>query len=109
MDKRVLMVATVPSMIGQFNMNNIKILLEMGYQVDAAADFKDTSIWPEERVRKLKEQLAKMNVDCIQLDFSRSPLKLNRHIQSYKETVRLLKDKHYRDKSDLYCPWFSFL
>lgn len=95
MDKRVLMVATVPSMIGQFNMNNIKILLEMGYQVDAAADFKDTSIWPEERVRKLKEQLAKMNVDCIQLDFSRSPLKLNRHIQSYKETVRLLKDKKY--------------
>ena len=36
MDKRVLMVATVPSMIGQFNMNNIKILLEMGYQVGAA-------------------------------------------------------------------------
>ena len=33
------MVATVPSMIGQFNMNNIRILLDMGYQVDVAADF----------------------------------------------------------------------
>ena len=31
MNKRVLMVATVPSMIGQFNINNIHLLLEMGY------------------------------------------------------------------------------
>ena len=34
--KRVLMTATVPSMIGQFNMNNIKILQELGYKVDVA-------------------------------------------------------------------------
>ena len=43
MGNRVLMVATVPSMIGQFNMSNIHILLEMGYKVDygvlTASDF----------------------------------------------------------------------
>ena len=41
--RRVLMVATVPSMIGQFNMNNIKILLDMRYEVDVATDFYNTS------------------------------------------------------------------
>jgi hypothetical protein len=34
--KRVLMVAAVPSMIGQFNMNNIRLLKSMGYEVDVA-------------------------------------------------------------------------
>lgn len=95
MDKRVLMVATVPSMIGQFNMNNIHILLDMGYQVDVAADFTDRSVWPEEQVQKFKEQLRQLGVECIQLDFSRSPFKIQRHYQSYRETIKLIKDRKY--------------
>lgn len=95
MSKRVLMVATVPSMIGQFNMNNIRILLDMGYQVDVAADFMDTSVWPKERVQKFRDQMLEMGVECIQLDFSRSPLKIYRHFSSYKETVKLIKERHY--------------
>lgn len=95
MNKRVLMVATVPSMIGQFNMNNIRILLELGYSVDVASDFTDVSVWPAERVQKFKDQLKDMNVEAIQLDFSRKPLKIGRHIESYRETVKLLKDRKY--------------
>lgn len=95
MDRRVLMVATVPSMIGQFNMNNIHILLDMGYQVDVAADFTDRSVWPEERVQKFKEQLHQLGIECIQLDFSRDPFKIQRHYQSYRETVKLIKDRKY--------------
>ena len=94
-EKRVLMVATVPSMIGQFNMNNIQILQEHGYIVDVAADFKDTSVWPAERVQRFKDQMEEMGIECIQLDFSRSPLKLNRHYQSYKETVKLIQERKY--------------
>lgn len=94
-EKRVLMVATVPSMIGQFNMNNIQILQELGYIVDVAADFTDTSVWPAERVQKFKDQMEEMEIECIQLDFSRSPLKLNRHYQSYKETVKLIRERKY--------------
>ena len=95
MNKRVLMVATVPSMIGQFNMNNIRILQEMGYAVDVAGDFTDTSVWPEERVQRFKKQMQDMGIECIQLDFSRSALKLNRHIESYRETLKLLREKNY--------------
>ena len=83
MGNRVLMVATVPSMIGQFNMSNIHILLEMGYKVDVAADFTDISIWPVERIRKFKSQMKELDVECIQLDFSRNPLKLRKHLKSY--------------------------
>lgn len=95
MEKRVLMVATVPSMIGQFNMENIRILQEIGYVVDVASDFTDVSIWPQERVQKFKYQMTEMNIECIQLDFSRSPLKIGKHIASYKETLKLLRERNY--------------
>lgn len=95
MEKRVLMVATVPSMIGQFNMNNIRILQEMGYEVDVAGDFTDVSVWPVERIQMFKDQLKEMGIEAIQLDFSRNPLKVGRHIESYRETVKLIKDRNY--------------
>jgi len=95
MSKRVLMVATVPSMIGQFNMDNIRCLLDMGYEVDVATDFKDTSYWPAERINRFKETLGELGVKTFQLDFSRSPLKLRRHISAYKETVSLIRQRKY--------------
>lgn len=95
MNKRVLMVATVPSMIGQFNINNIHLLLEMGYTVDVASDFTDTSVWPKERIGVFKQDMKNLGIECIQLDYSRNALKLSRHIASYKETLELLKDKKY--------------
>ena len=59
MSKRMLMVATVPSMIGQFNMDNIRILQELGYEVDVASDFTDTSFWPVERIVRFQKELFK--------------------------------------------------
>lgn len=91
----MLMVATVPSMIGQFNMNNIRILQEMGYIVDVAGNFTDTSVWPAERVHKFEKQLKDMGIEAIQLDFSRNPLKIGRHIASYREIIKLLKERNY--------------
>lgn len=93
--KRVLMVATVPSMIGQFNMANIKMLLEMGCKVDVAADFSDTSVWPQKRIEEFKRQLRDMDIECVQLNFSRSPLRLGRHMRSYKEVRELLRYRRY--------------
>lgn len=95
MTKRVLMVATVPSMIGQFNMNNINILLKMGYQVDVAADFRDNSVWPSERIQSFRNLMSEMGIKCIQLDFSREPLRIERHVKSYKETLGLFQERQY--------------
>ncbi len=93
--RRVLMTATVPSMIGQFNTDNIKILLDMGYMVDVAADFTDTSVWPTERVEKFKDQMKDLGVECIQIDFSRSASKIKRHISAYKQVLKLLSEREY--------------
>ena len=62
------MTATVPSMIGQFNMENIKILLSMGYEVHVACNFKDRSVWTEEKVRQLEEQLTELQVKKVQIE-----------------------------------------
>lgn len=95
MNNRVLMVASVPSMIGQFNMDNIQILLGMGYKVDVACDFSDMSVWPKAKVMSLKKQMEESGVLCLQVDFSRSPLSIKRHLNAYKKIVRLLKENDY--------------
>ena len=38
--KKVLMVASVASMIDLFNMNNIQILQDLGYTVEVACNFQ---------------------------------------------------------------------
>ena len=89
------MVATVPSMIGQFNMNNIQILQEMGYEVLVAADFTDESVWPREKCEDFCMEMNKRDILCHQIDFSRNPLKINRHLKSYKQLLELVRINQY--------------
>ena len=95
MNKKVLMVATVPSMIGQFNMDNIQILLDAGYDVDVACDFSDRSVWPSEKIEKFKKILNDKGISYFQIDFSRKPLSIKKHILSYKQLMKLIKEKNY--------------
>lgn len=93
--KYMLMIASVPSMIGQFNMDNINILLDLGYKVDVACDFNDRSVWTEEKVNNLRNKLDELNIEMYQIDFSRSVTKVDRHIKAYRQLVELLKEKKY--------------
>ena len=93
--RKMLMVATVPSMIGQFNMNNIKILQESGYEVHIACDFTDRSVWNEERIMKFQNDIKENGVKGFQIDFSRSAIRINKHIHSYKQLLHLTKESNY--------------
>ena len=93
--KRVLMTATVPSMIGQFNMNNIKLLQELGYTIDVACNFDDYSVWKEERIKKFESELKELKIKKINISFSRSPKNIKNIINSYKQVKQLLNDKNY--------------
>lgn len=95
MGKKVLMLATVPSMIGHFNMENIAILQNLDCEVHVAADFTDTSVWPLESTEAFLQEMQKKNIPCIQIDFSRSYLKINRHVKAYKQLVKLLQKENY--------------
>lgn len=92
---RALMTATVPSMIGQFNMKNIELLLNLGYEVDVACNFNNHSVWSEEKIIQFKNKLSMMNVNLYHIDFERSINKIFKHIKSYKEIKFLMNNRQY--------------
>lgn len=93
--KKMLMVASVPSMIGQFNMNNISILLDLGYEVHVACNWNDRSVWTQEKVDNLKNKLNDLKVKFYQIDFSRSIFDLKNHFESYKQILELTNKNKY--------------
>lgn len=93
--KKVLMVATLPLMIGQFNLSNINILQKMGYKVNIAANFRDTNVWPIERIKKFKNEMKLIDVDCLQVDFSRNVFDIKRHFNSLNQLKQLIHNDEY--------------
>lgn len=95
MKNKFLIVATVPSMIGQFNMNNIHILLDMGYEVHVACNYKDRSVWEEEKICTLRKELKRLEVRQIQVDFARSPYYVSKLIKAYIKLHAVIKNEEY--------------
>lgn len=95
MEKRVLILASVASMIGQFNRDNISLLQEMGYKVDVACNFKNGSTFSEESAKQLKKELIEQGVRCFHVDFSRSPVQIGKHVQCYRIVKRLMLENEY--------------
>ena len=93
--KRALVLASVASMIDQFNMPNIKLLKDMGYEVDVATNFLHGSTCSDEKIAKLKDELAKLNVRCFQIDFSRNVLNLVHNLKAYKQTKKIIDNNNY--------------
>ena len=80
MQKRVLLLASVASMIDQFNMDNIKILQQLGYQVDVACNFLEGNTCSNEKIQNLKETLNLLSVNYYQIDFTRNVTNIKRDI-----------------------------
>lgn len=93
--KRALVLASVASMIDQFNIPNIKLMKELGYEVDVATNFLQGSTCGEEKIVKMKEVLASMNVRCFQIDFSRNVLNVAQNIRAYKQTKKIIDENKY--------------
>lgn len=91
--KSALLIASVASMISKFNMNNIKILLSLGYKVTVATNFEIDNHSSIKSNEKLKKDLSDLGVQIVQINFSRSATNILKHIQSYKEAYNLLFQK----------------
>ena len=85
MQKRVLLLASVASMIDQFNMDNIKILQQLGYQVDVACNFLDGNTCSNEKIQNLEETLNLLSVNYYQIDFTRNVTNIKRDIIAYQQ------------------------
>lgn len=93
--KKMLMLASVASMIDQFNMPNIEILQKQGYEVHVACNFEKGSTCSTERIADLKKRLAEMNVQYFQIDFSRNVLKINEVVKAYQQVKKLCMQERY--------------
>jgi len=93
--KKVLVLASVASMIDQFNMPFIKLLKEMGYKVDVACNFKQGNTCTDEKVNQFQEKLSLMGVDYFQIDFARDIAHMRQNIRAYKQVKELLLEKDY--------------
>lgn len=93
--KRMLMLASVASMIEQFNMSNIELLQKMGYEVHVACNFEKGSTCTEEKILELKKKLKQLQVRFFQIDFERNVMKLNQDLKAYKQVLKLARKYHY--------------
>lgn len=94
MKKRALQLASVASMIDQFNIPNIMILQSLGYKVDVVADFTNPGTITAERAENLKKRLAEMDVRVFDIPIPRS-LNLAAIFASYKKVKALLNTENY--------------
>lgn len=94
MEKRALQLASVASMIDQFNIPNIQILQSLGYKVDVVADFTHPGTITAERAEDLKKRLADMNVRVFDIPIPRS-LNPKAIFFAYKQVKELLDKENY--------------
>ncbi len=86
---RVLMAASVASMIDQFNLPNIRLLQGMGYEVHVACNFKEGNTCDEKRLRDLKKKLRDMHVIPHQWDCPRSIVSVRKCCRAYVQLSKL--------------------
>ena len=88
--KRVLIVATVASMIVHFNMANLQILRDMGCQVDVACNFRKGYTCSQEKITELIATLKRMNIGAYQIDFHRNPIHIFAAARAYRQLNHVL-------------------
>ena len=92
---KVLILASVASMIEQFNMNNIKILMELGYEVEVVANFIDAGTISIEKAEKLEKKLFEIGVRVYHVPIPRKISRLKKIIDSYTIVKKLcIKNKY---------------
>lgn len=94
--RKVLVAASVASMIDQFNMSNIRLLQEMGYEVHVACNYKKGNTCDAKRIGLLQETLRDLHVVQHQWDCPRDLHSIRACVQAYRQIRELLKRQHYQ-------------
>ncbi|MBP2623958.1 glycosyltransferase family 4 protein [Streptococcus oricebi] len=92
--KKALILASVASMIDQFNRENIKILQSLGYDVHVMTNFTDSGTITSEKSNLLKSDLKAMGVTYFNIPFKRSPFQLE-NLTAYRKVKDLMKKEGY--------------
>ncbi|MCR0265378.1 glycosyltransferase [[Clostridium] innocuum] len=93
--KKALIYASVASMIQQFNMNNIILLQDMGYEVDVACNFELGSTISNDKIEQLKRNLMRINVKYFHLPIPRKVTMLKDLWLAYTQSKKLMNREGY--------------
>ena len=88
--KKVLFVTHNGRFLVQFELNDIQILQELGYEVHCATNF-DGETMRADAENTLKEH----GVICHSIPIERSPLRLRENLNAYRALKSLLKKEHF--------------
>lgn len=80
MKKKAMIIATIYSFVSHFEKNDIKILQELGYEVVVASNFEG-----------YKGELEELNVEKLDIPFTRSPISL-KNIKAFFKLNKYLKE-----------------
>lgn len=86
--KKVLLVTTVSGFVPQFEMPNVRLLQDMGYEIHYAANFHTPSYGRD------NHRLEGTGIVQHQIDFVRSPFKLQ-NIKVYRQLKQLMITEHF--------------
>ncbi|MEI3337518.1 MAG: glycosyltransferase family 4 protein [Clostridium sp.] len=93
--KKELMLSSVASMIDQFNMENIKILKSLGYEVHVLANFSFGNTTSDERTKEFKEELENMGIKVYNVPIPRKITAIKEMISSYKKIKKVCSENNY--------------
>lgn len=95
MKKRALMYASVASMIQQFNMANIRLLLESGYEVDVVCNLEQGSTITPEKIAAMRSELEGMGVRVIHVPIPRKISSIGEIITSFRMSRQIIAQGEY--------------
>lgn len=93
--KKALMNASVASMIYKFNMENIEILQNMGYQVDVACNFGKENPISEEEIANFRKILKRKHIRVMNTKCPRSIFAIKDMMLTYQQLKRIADREHY--------------
>ena len=93
--KKALVLASVASMIDQFNMQNIRLLQELGYTVDVIANFEQGGTITAERTQQLKDKLQQMGVRVVHAPIPRKISSVGEIWKAYRITKQECRKNRY--------------
>ena len=92
--KKALMLASVASMIDQFNMPNIELLQLLGFQVDVIADFTNPGNISRARADNLFTHLKNMGIHVFDIGIPRRPNPIVMR-EAFKKVQKIVYSSHY--------------
>ena len=86
--KKVLFITTISGFLQQFEMNDVNIVQELGYEVYYASNFYNPVY------EMSREVLRKHNISLHQIDIQKSPFNILKNFKAWKQLRKVLQKEH---------------